>query len=129
MSHELQRWRTRSEHVLLARSIFECRLQYRITDWDCMTPAMGGRVDCRAGRGNRHFYRYQIEPCNRGLNEGGRRAHPASRSGRGLTGGQWFVPKDRLNSDAFVRHAANVFGSRQRQSGESHAILCRVVAS
>jgi hypothetical protein len=28
--------------VLLARSIFECRLRYRITDWDCMTPAMGG---------------------------------------------------------------------------------------
>ena len=37
------------------------------------------------------------------------------------------MPKDRLNSDTFVRHAANVFGSRQRQSGESHAILCRVV--
>src|SRR5580704_14787381 len=26
----------------ISRSIFECRLQYRITDWDCITPAIGG---------------------------------------------------------------------------------------
>jgi hypothetical protein len=36
------------------------------------------------------------------------------------------VPKGRLNSDAFVLHAADVFGSGQHRSGESHAILCRV---